>query len=91
MLVYPFCFKKLILDSPEQGGMDVDYVEDEESLGGDGEFFGHNGGFGDGKGDLYESDEDNIIEDDALTSNSTYLNHLEYTHLRIVLNPIPNQ
>jgi hypothetical protein len=88
-LVSPFCFQKLILDGPEHAAMEVD----SEPLGGDGGFFGDDGGFGfgDGDGDLYDSDEDNIIENDTLTADSMYLNHLKYTDLRIVSKPGPSQ
>jgi hypothetical protein len=40
---------------------------------------------------LYDSDEDNIVEDDTLTADSMYLNHLKYTDLRIVSKPGPSQ
>jgi hypothetical protein len=86
---FSFCFQKLILDGPEQAAMEVD----SEPLGGDGGFFGDDGGFGfgDGDGDLYDSDEDNIVEDDTLTADSMYLNHFKYTDLRIVSKPRPSQ
>jgi hypothetical protein len=94
MLVYSFCFQKLILDGPKQAAMEVDSVEDEELLGEDGGFFGDNDGgfgFGGGDGDWYDSDQNTIVEDDSLTAGPMYLNYLKYTDLRIVSKPRPNQ
>jgi len=94
MLVCPFCFQKLILDGPEHAAMQVDSVEDVEPLGGDGGFFGDDDGgfgFGDGNGDVYDSDGDTIVEEDTLTAESMYLNHLTYTDFRIVSKHGPYQ
>jgi hypothetical protein len=66
----------------------------DEPLGGDGGFSGDDDGgfgFGDGNEDVYDSDGDNMVQDDTPMANSMYLNHLKYTDLRIVSKTGPSQ